>query len=98
VTTEQSDERPIDILETSKVRDPFGPFQYLDSTTSDQIKTDNTIRLVIFLGIVVVSVSATVFSGILLSKEDKERRDLGGGILVSVVTGFLGLGAGAGLR
>lgn len=92
------DERPIDILDSASVRDPFGPLQYLDLTASDPVKTDNTIRLVIFAGIVIVSLAATVFSGLLLSSEDKDRRDLGGGILVSVVTGFLGLGAGAGLR
>lgn len=98
MTVDQSDERPIDILNTPIVQAPFGPLQYLDSVTADSGKTDNTIRLVILGGIVIVSVCATVFSGLLLSSEDKERRDLGGGILVSVVTGFLGLGAGAGLR
>lgn len=71
------DDHPIDILDSASVRDPFGPLQYLDLTASDPVKTDNTIRLVIFAGIVIVSLAATVFSGLLLSSEDKDRRDLG---------------------
>lgn len=51
MSTEQNDDRPIDILDTTIVQAPFGPLQYLDSVTSDSGKTDNTIRLVIFEGL-----------------------------------------------
>jgi len=50
VSGKPGDERPIDILDSASVRDPFGPLHYLDLTASDPVKTDNTIRLVIFAG------------------------------------------------
>ena len=65
---------------------------------SDSERTDNVIRLAVFSCVLVVSMAAATMGAFSMASADKENKPSGVAVLTTVVTGLLGLAAGAGLR
>lgn len=65
---------------------------------SDSKRTDNVVRLSVFACVLVVSMAAATMGAFSMASSDKENKPSGAIVLTTVVTGLLGLAAGAGLR
>lgn len=90
---------PGEALPRDSVSEPPDTFlKALWGVFSDSKKTDNVIRLSVFACVLVVSMTATTMGAYSMAFGDKENKPSGVTVLTTVVTGLLGLAAGAGLR
>lgn len=90
---------PAEALPKWSVSEPPDTFwKVLWGVFSDSRRTDNVIRLAVFSCVLVVSMVAATMGAYSMASSDKDNKPAGVAVLTTVVTGLLGLAAGAGLR